>query len=480
MENNNNCRLSVVIEDEQTLLETVYNRDKKETNLVVADSDNQINLVGDYTDGRGGKYLPYPSDDALLQKGFIKLPSGLVENLEIKKLYEDVCLFISRYVKISDEFLTVSAVYVLLSWVYDRFHTLPYLRAIGDFGTGKSRFVDVVGNICYKPMFASSITTAGIFRTLDLIKGTLVLDEANFKSSEMWSEIIKILNSGHSKGAPVIRMNVNKKDGSFSPEIFEVFGPKILGSRERFGDDALESRCLSYRFLPMKSGKSVHLPKDFEEVSIELRNKLLAFRMNNFFQIQTNEATLHDLEFPRLRQSALALTSMASYIDGPVLEQVLSYLREYEQEIMDNQKSDIKVDILSCILNLIGDEMMGDDKKEIKVYMQAIKMRYGDSNNDYDWSDHKKYEKKEGDIWVYPVNVISARKIGSAVKNLGIKTFRDSEGFYIPVSREIKTIELLARRYGLELPWENNNQKKLPTDEPVTEEELKEIGDVTF
>ena len=31
----------------------------------------------------------------------------------------------------------------------------PYLRALGDYGTGKTRFIQTVGVLCYRPMLVS-------------------------------------------------------------------------------------------------------------------------------------------------------------------------------------------------------------------------------------------------------------------------------------------------------------------------------------
>jgi hypothetical protein len=66
--------------------------------------------------------------------------------------------------------------------VYDAFNEFPYLRFRGDYGTGKSRALIVVGSLCYKAYFASGASTvAPIFHTLDLFRGTLILDEADFR-----------------------------------------------------------------------------------------------------------------------------------------------------------------------------------------------------------------------------------------------------------------------------------------------------------
>lgn len=53
----------------------------------------------------------------------------------------------------------IAAHYVLLTWVYDAFSDLAYLRFRGDFGTGKTRALLTIGSLCYKPFFASGAST---------------------------------------------------------------------------------------------------------------------------------------------------------------------------------------------------------------------------------------------------------------------------------------------------------------------------------
>jgi hypothetical protein len=111
--------------------------------------------------------------------------------------------FIFKYVDLESSFRTFAACYVLLSWLYDRFYSIPYLRLLGDFGTGKSRALDVIGGICYRPINVSGATSAaGIFRVIDRWKGTLILDESDFRYSDETVDIIRILNQGFEKTEP--------------------------------------------------------------------------------------------------------------------------------------------------------------------------------------------------------------------------------------------------------------------------------------
>ena len=104
----------------------------------------------------------------------------------------------------------------MLTWVYDVFAEVPYLRFKGDFGSGKTRALQVIGAITYKPVFASGASTVSpIFHALDLFRGTLVFDEADFRFSDEKAEVTKIFNAGTTRGFPVLRSAVNVVDDNY-------------------------------------------------------------------------------------------------------------------------------------------------------------------------------------------------------------------------------------------------------------------------
>ena len=279
-----------------------------------------------------------PPQTALVANGTIKLPTEPREYGEPLTLFEDIRHFIYKYVDVTDRFLTISALYVMLSWVYDCFDVIPYLRLKGEFGTGKSRFLIVVGSICYKACFAGGATTVSpIFRIIEMFKGvTLIFDEADFRFSGADQEIIKILNCGYMKGMPVLR---TEGDGNNrTPTSFDVFSPKIIATRRDFEDRALESRCLT-QVMAGKPRKDIprHLPKTFEQEAEELRNKLLLFRLRNYGKIEV-DLSLEDYSLDaRINQVALPILSIID--DEKIRAEVYEHLREL-QKSLNNQKSD--------------------------------------------------------------------------------------------------------------------------------------------
>jgi len=222
--------------------EMVLDEVESVTKFVALSKNGEIEYREFFIEGEN-TVQPFPADSDLIKNKVVLFPSAPMEYGTEKELVEDIKVFIHRYLEVSPFFEKLTPFYVLFTWVYDHFKELPYLRAIGDWGCGKSRFLKVIGSICYKPMITPGATTvAPIFRLISQFKGTMVLDEADLRFSDTNVEIVKVLNNGFQYGMPILRCADGSKD--YDIQAFDVFCPKIVATRNKFEDKALESRFL--------------------------------------------------------------------------------------------------------------------------------------------------------------------------------------------------------------------------------------------
>jgi hypothetical protein len=178
-----------------------YDRVRRQTSFVVS-RDGQWQVASSL-DSAERRTVPFSPDNNLLKTGALMLPSAPEEYGNEHELIGEIQAYVHRYVDLSPAFERLASYYVLLSWVYDAFNEVPYLRVRGDYGTGKTRFLLVVGALCYKSFFASGASTVSpIFHTLDAFRGTLVIDEGDFRFSDEKAEIVKILNNGNIRVSP--------------------------------------------------------------------------------------------------------------------------------------------------------------------------------------------------------------------------------------------------------------------------------------
>src|SRR3990167_5085413 len=212
------------LEDGNKLIEQIYN-EKEGCSFAVWDG-KKTKYLNSYTINNE-VFKPIMGED--VTKKVVLLSSEASEYETEEQLAEQIEQFIRKWVGLSEQFYKVATWYILTSWVYDRFDTINYLRALGDTGTGKSRFLDTIGGLCYKAtQAAGAITPAAVFRLIEKWGGTLILDEADFKDSDETNEIIKLLNVGFEKHKSVIRCDKNDPN---KLQFFRVFCPKIIATR---------------------------------------------------------------------------------------------------------------------------------------------------------------------------------------------------------------------------------------------------------
>lgn len=151
-----------------TLVETIFDPDAGTTMLAIARPDGTVEIAEKVDAPAGERLAPYSPTNNLLASGCVLLPSDVGDFGDKGDLLSVIRAYVARYVDLSPAFAEIVPYYVLLTWVYDAFNELPYLRFQGDWGTGKTRALLTVGSICYKPFFASGASTVSpIFHILD-------------------------------------------------------------------------------------------------------------------------------------------------------------------------------------------------------------------------------------------------------------------------------------------------------------------------
>ncbi len=415
--------LKTAIFTTDALYEMVFDRSTNKTSFSKISRDGKIECLLEEVEIEGKKYKPLPPTYNLVDKDVILFPSVATEYQSEEEILKEIQTFIHKYLDISEVFEQIATYYVLFTWMFDKFNEVPYLRAIGDFGSGKSRFIQAIGILCYKPVFTGGATTPSpIFRIVNEVHGTLIIDEADFKFSDMTSEIVKILNTGYQRGMPVLR---SEGKGTFEVKAYDVFCPKIVATRETFSDKALESRFLVEEMGAGKLRADIPrtLDESFYKEAENIRNKLLMWRLKNYFEPIERRHDLIEGIHPRLNQIVMPLLSIIK--DEAIREHLKTFIVKYNTDLVADRGLSWESDIVFAVLKL---------EYELKVHEITVKQITDEVNREIDISD----------------DTLQARKVGWYLRSkLQLKPYKTRKGFVLSFKENKKRLDMWKERFGI-------------------------------
>jgi len=406
-----------------SLIEIVYQPYEKKTLLAHYEQGNV--KLKPWIEENGERLVPISPSNNLLKHNAVLLPECPEPYGSTKALLEDIEAYLYRYVDLSPAFFRIASSYILLTWVYDAFNELPYLRLRGDYGSGKTRALLIIGSVCYKPFFASGASTVSpIFHTLNTFQGTLIFDEADFRFSDEKAEIIKIFNNGNVRGFPVLRTAITLQR-EFDPRAFLVYGPKIVGMRREFEDQALESRFITEDMgqRTLRSDIPINLPEIQKAEAAALRNKLLMYRFQTLGHVRINKELVDPSISPRLNQILVPLLSIIE--DETIKKEIREAAQGLEKELRAEHSSAPEGELL-----VILKELMEDYSRTSIPLSEITSLFVARHGADYD-------------------RPITNRYIGFLHrKRLHLRTHKSHGVYVVPLSEKSK-IEALCTRYGI-------------------------------
>lgn|SRR3990167_1965521 len=324
-----------------------------------------------------------PINNKVVKEGGILLPTGVEEYEDDDKLVEDIKEFLFEYIEVPSFYKAILPYIVLFYWVADRFPFIPYLHFLGLPGTGKSTALEVMGHICYKPIFASgAITMASIFRLANTFRGTLLLDEFELgdKGSENYNQIVQLLKSGV-EDRPIFR---TEGEGKKEVEMYRIKSPRIFSSQSPINNAALQSRTIQIHMVKTQKRLPLYRLKKFQDKAQLLRNKLLFWRLRHLDKIK-----LEDIErgFDELqsfdKRVQQVLTPIYYLANEEVKNTILSLIKDQEVETKRERLEEIDGQITIYLLNQEGiDTTISDvvkflnDSREAQGYRKRLTGRF--------------------------------------------------------------------------------------------------------
>jgi putative DNA primase/helicase len=186
------------------------------------------------------------------------------------------------------------ALWVVHAWTMDAGDISPFLVLVSPTKRcGKTSLLIVLLYLTPRSELASNISASAMFRYIETVRPTLLIDEADsfLKENE---EMRGILNSGHTKAAAHVIRNV-ETNGEHKPRRFSTWAPKAIVTIRALAD-TLEDRAIVVQLQrKATTAKVARLRKrDSEEFAV-LRQKAARWAADNFPKLIDPEPRIPDV-----------------------------------------------------------------------------------------------------------------------------------------------------------------------------------------
>ena len=225
-----------------------------------------------------------------------------------------------RYSILPDGGADVLALWTLFTYAHDAFRISPILAVCSpEKRCGKTTLMSVISELVFNPIQASSITPAVIFRLIDKMHPTLLIDEADTYIHGN-NDMRGVLNSGHTRNAAYVLRTVGDQ---YEPKQFSTWAPKVIGLI-----GTLPS-TLSDRSIAIQMRRKLHhetierlMMDRIEQVVQPIKAECLEWTQQNLESLKTLEVDAPDWLHDRAADNWRPLIAIATIAGGEWTERV--------------------------------------------------------------------------------------------------------------------------------------------------------------
>jgi hypothetical protein len=237
------------------------------------------------------------------------------ELVEGAGLLADIERIFVRHVFLPTGASVALALWVLHAWTMDAGDISPFMVLISPTKRcGKTTVLIILSYLTPRAELASNISPSALFRYVEEIRPTLLIDEADsfVKDNE---ELRGILNSGHTKAAAYVIRNV-EINGEHKPRRFSTWAPKAIATIRELAD-TLEDRAavLTLQRKPRTAKVERLRKRDSAEFAV-LRQKAARWAADNFAKLTDPDPQIPDALNDRAADNWRPLLAIADLAGG--------------------------------------------------------------------------------------------------------------------------------------------------------------------
>jgi len=255
------------------------------------------------------------------------------EPVSLSELLTDISCKIKNCVVLSsDHEANAISLWVIFTYCIDAVSFAPILNITSpEKRCGKSTLASLLTRLVYKPIAASNISTAAIFRTIEKWSPTLIIDESDSFLS-LNEETRGILNSGHSRD---LAYTIRCTGKNHEPKRFKTWCAKIIAGIGNI-PETIADRSIIIKLKRKLVEDKIQSFRRYSTVEInELVSKCVRFKEDALEQIKNISVSLPESLNDRVNNNWEPLFSIANMAGDEWLKRASEaaiYLSKKENE----------------------------------------------------------------------------------------------------------------------------------------------------
>jgi len=344
------------------------------------------------------------------------------EYSSVTKLFEEIYGYLWDHWDYYDPaFYDVATSWVIATYLPEKWDFVAYLAAIGDKGTGKTRFLNCLTALVYRGWKATYFQEAPLFRAITAWHPTVLIDESETMTRKDKNTIQNLLNAGQKRGDTVPRCEEKRYGGTrtYDIKLFSVFGFKALAGTKMWLPTIQRRSFMAFCSTETRKVKR-RVDKNWAQ---ELRRKLLQYRIDYIDEEFTETLPQIDKLTEELSGGVYELCfSLFSVTPRKKWDSLMKYANKEEQLRVDERGVTDMAEVFNAMIQIKGANTKIIKLKDIAAYLNRDRIMR--------------------EMW-------KARDVGTFVSLLGFKKKHMNSGNVVIWDEKIA--DRLSKQYGLEL-----------------------------
>jgi len=286
---------------------------------------------------------------------------------------------LSKHIVLPEHGALVVALWVMLTWTYNSFQTLPMLLIESPTKQcGKTTLLTLIGWLCRKTLLSSNMSSAALYRYIEKHEPTLIVDEADsFMRDD--DGMRNLLNAGHTK-AFAYTMRCIGEGANLEPVDFSTWCPKALASIGTLKGTITDRGFRITLHRRTRDQEIARRPMADTEEFQTMRSRLMRWAEDNADRLAAYHVQMPDALFNRLGDNWEPLLAIAGIAGGNLTDRAKGAALALSDAA---EETDSKVELLEDVRKVFKLEGMDEIGAEQMVaeLCKLPETHYADCNH---------------------------------------------------------------------------------------------------